>query len=68
MSSRSTSVGARGLSLAVQIAGDPGRPGCVLLHGWPQCRRLWDPVLDALARDLFVLAFDLPDVGESRGA
>jgi pimeloyl-ACP methyl ester carboxylesterase len=50
------------------MAGDPARPAIVLLHGWPQSRRLFDRVIDQLATDFFTIAFDLPEIGDSRGA
>jgi len=56
------------LRLGFLSAGDPGRPPVVLLHGWPQSKEVYDGVVDALATDHFVLAFDLPDIGDSRGA
>jgi pimeloyl-ACP methyl ester carboxylesterase len=57
-----------GLKLGVLVAGDPAKPALLLLHGWPQSKEVYDGVIDPLASDHFVLAFDLPDVGDSRGA
>lgn len=57
-----------GLRLGARIAGDASRPALVLLHGWPHAAQLWDAVLDPLGEDFFALAFDLPEIGESRGA
>ena len=57
-----------GLSLAVRSAGKPQYPCLVLLHGWPQISLAWDGVLDELGADHYALAFDLPNVGGSRGA
>ena len=56
------------IELAVTMAGDPSKPGLVLLHGWPLSRAVYDGVVDALGADFFVLAFDLPEIGGSRGA
>ena len=56
-----------GLSLAFLAAGEPTAPGLVLLHGWPQSKELYEPVIDELAANHFVLAFDLPAIGDSRG-
>jgi pimeloyl-ACP methyl ester carboxylesterase len=56
------------LSLGVLTAGDPAQPALVLLHGWPQCKQVYDQVIDALGEDYYVLAFDLPAIGASRGA
>jgi pimeloyl-ACP methyl ester carboxylesterase len=57
-----------GLQLGTLTAGDSAKPCLVLLHGWPQSKEVYDQVLDALAIDHFVLAFDLPGIGASRGA
>jgi len=58
----------KGLSLGLLAAGDPAKPALVLLHGWPHSKELYSPVMDALAgAGHFVLAFDLPAVGDSRG-
>ncbi|HEX6705846.1 MAG TPA: alpha/beta hydrolase [Albitalea sp.] len=57
-----------GLSLAFLSAGDPARPALLLLHGWPQSKEVYDQVVDPLAAEHFVLAFDLPAIGDSRGA
>jgi len=45
----------------------PNHPCLVLLHGWPQTSLAWQAVLDELGKDQFVLAFDLPGIGDSRG-
>jgi pimeloyl-ACP methyl ester carboxylesterase len=57
-----------GLSLACRTAGKATDPCLVLLHGWPQTGLAWESVLPELCRDSYVLAFDLPGVGDSRGA
>lgn len=63
-----TTIAVGPIELGVRIAGDSGHPALVLLHGWPHCGALYDEVIDELANDKFVLAFDLPAVGASRGA
>lgn len=55
------------MTLGATLAGHPGRPPLLLLHGWPHCRQLYDPVMDALGDQAFVIALDLPEIGESRG-
>ena len=62
------SIPAGGLQLSAITAGSPDRPAIVLLHGWPLSSAIWEPVMEPLARDHFVLAFDLPGVGQSRGS
>ncbi|RUZ71227.1 alpha/beta hydrolase [Mesorhizobium sp. M7A.F.Ca.US.006.01.1.1] len=55
------------MQLAVSTAGDPRRPALILLHGWPHSRKIYDGVIDELGTRYFTLAFDLPEIGESRG-
>jgi pimeloyl-ACP methyl ester carboxylesterase len=57
-----------GLKLGLLAAGNPAKPPLVLLHGWPQSKEVYDRVVDSLADDHFVLAFDLPAIGDSCGA
>jgi len=57
-----------GLTLSLLTAGNPDKAGLVLLHGWPHSKEVYDQVIDELAADHFVLAFDLPAIGDSRGA
>lgn len=42
-----------------------GRRAFVLVHGWKQSHRLWDPVVARLAPRHRVVAFDLRGMGES---
>jgi pimeloyl-ACP methyl ester carboxylesterase len=62
-----TIITAGSLKLGVRAAGDNGNPALVLLHGWPHCAALYDGVVGELAVENFVLAFDLPGIGASRG-
>jgi len=55
------------LRLSARVAGSQSDPAIVLLHGWPLSSAIWDPVLEPLGTDHFVLAFDLPGVGASTG-
>lgn len=56
------------VTLGALAAGHRERPALVLLHGWPQSNHVYDQVIDPLGEDYFVLAFDLPLVGASRGS
>lgn len=57
-----------GISLAARAAGKRDNPCLILLHGWPQTSFAWEGVVGELGMDHYALAFDLPAVGESRGA
>lgn len=61
-------VEAAGLRLGLLSAGSPVKPSLVLLHGWPHSKEVYDGVIEDLANEHFVLAFDLPEIGDSRGA
>lgn len=56
------------LRLSALTAGSSDRPAIVLLHGWPLCSAIWNPVTEPLSRDHFVVAFDLPGTGRSAGS
>jgi len=64
---RETSISVGPLTLSANIAGSTDRPALCLLHGWPQTSAIYDGVIDELASDFHVLAFDLPAIGGSRG-
>jgi pimeloyl-ACP methyl ester carboxylesterase len=57
-----------GLTLGLLAGGTPAKPALVLLHGWPHSKEVYDQVMADLAVDHFVLSFDLPAIGDSRGA
>lgn len=64
-SPRRSTVAGDGLDVAVWERGDPGRPTVVLVHGYPDTHRVWDPVADILAEDLHVVTYDVRGAGES---
>ena len=39
------------VSLALAEAGDPVRPTVVMIHGYPDTKEVWDPVMERLADD-----------------
>jgi pimeloyl-ACP methyl ester carboxylesterase len=57
----------KGVEIAARSTGDASKPALILLHGWPQSSRAFESVLPDLGADHFVLAFDLPGIGASRG-
>lgn len=56
------------MTVGATVAGSEHLPSLLLLHGWPHCRRLYRPVMEALGEQARVIAIDLPDIGDSRGA
>lgn len=60
-----------GVSLSVVSAGEPGRPVVVLVHGYPDTKEVWEPVIERLAPRFHVVAYDIRGAGASsapRGA
>lgn len=53
------------VDLHVVEAGDPKNPGILFLHGFPDCHRVWENQIDALARSFHVIAFDMRGCGRS---
>lgn len=51
--------------LSALTAGSSINPTVILVHGWPLTSAIWQPVLDRLGENRFVLAFDLPGIGGS---
>ncbi len=47
-----------GVTLDVQVAGNPSHPPMILLHGFPESHRTWRHIVPDLAQDHFVLAPD----------
>ena len=64
---RESTLSIDGSTLAYRCAGNPRSPWLVLLHGWPQSKSIYDPVLDELGKDAHAIAFDLPGIGGSHG-
>lgn len=60
--------GVNGLSMHVLEAGDPERPGVLLLHGFPELSYSWRKVLPLLAQGGYhAFAPDLRGYGQTRG-
>lgn len=61
-------VSVNGAKLAVfeyGLAPGPGVASVVLLHGYPDDHRMWLPVVEKLAGDFHVIAYDTRNAGES---
>jgi pimeloyl-ACP methyl ester carboxylesterase len=56
---------AEGVRLHYLVAGEKTRPAVVLLHGYTQTSRMWRPLMPQLAEKFFVIAPDLPGIGDS---
>lgn len=54
-----------GVTLSVLCAGEPGRPTIVFVHGYPDTKAVWTPVLKRLAADFHVVAYDVRGAGDS---
>lgn len=54
-----------GVRLAVAEAGSRTRPAIVLVHGYPDCKEVWAPVMERLAGGFHVLAYDVRGAGSS---
>ncbi|GAA4056883.1 SDR family oxidoreductase [Nonomuraea soli] len=51
--------------LALQEEGDPARPTILLIHGYPDTRRVWDEVAERLRGRFHVVRYDVRGAGES---
>jgi pimeloyl-ACP methyl ester carboxylesterase len=51
--------------LAVVEAGDPNAPTIVLVHGYPDTKELWAPIMTDLCSRFHVLAYDVRGAGAS---
>ena len=58
-------VSSNGVELSLVEAGDPARPTVVFIHGYPDTKELWDPVMKLLATRFHVVAYDVRGAGES---
>jgi len=56
-----------GARLSYDVAGNPSDPPVVFIHAGIATRAMWDPQVQALAHDHFVIRYDTRGFGESRG-
>jgi NAD(P)-dependent dehydrogenase (short-subunit alcohol dehydrogenase family)/pimeloyl-ACP methyl ester carboxylesterase len=54
-----------GVTLAVVQAGKRSAPTIVFVHGYPDTKEVWTPVLERLAADFHVVAYDVRGAGAS---
>jgi pimeloyl-ACP methyl ester carboxylesterase len=62
---RHRQVEADGIPVHVVEAGLPSKPALLFLHGWPQCWRAFESVMNGMSEHAHVIAIDLPGIGES---
>lgn len=55
------------LRLHMIEAGTASGPSMLFVHGWPQCARAFERVMDTLGNHFRVAAIDLPGIGQSVG-
>ncbi len=60
-----TLTGGGGISLAAVEAGDPAAQTVILIHGYPDTKSLWKPVMARLAPEFHVVAYDVRGAGGS---
>jgi pimeloyl-ACP methyl ester carboxylesterase len=53
------------ISLAVAEAGEPTRPTVVMIHGYPDTKEVWEPVMERLAAGFHAVAYDVRGAGRS---
>lgn len=53
------------VTLSVLRAGERDRPTILFVHGYPDTKSVWDPVLERLAADFQVVAYDVRGAGQS---
>lgn len=54
-----------GVSLALVEGGDRAAPTIVFVHGYPDTKEVWMPVLQRLASEFHVVAYDVRGAGQS---
>jgi pimeloyl-ACP methyl ester carboxylesterase len=54
------------ISIHVVESGLPGKPAILFLHGFPESWAEYEQVMSLLNKDFYVLALDLPGIGESQ--
>jgi pimeloyl-ACP methyl ester carboxylesterase len=54
-----------GCKISATVAGNPGNPAVLLLHGFPSSSRTFRNIIPRLSQTCFVIAPDLPGFGQS---
>ncbi|WP_158800100.1 alpha/beta fold hydrolase [Pedobacter sp. L105] len=56
-----------GKQFAYYKEGQKDKPAILFLHGWPETSKIWEKIIPGLVEDYYILAIDLPGLGESDG-
>ena len=51
--------------LYVKVWGDEQKPALVLVHGYPDNQEVWEPVIEFLAQDFYIVTYDVRGAGQS---
>jgi pimeloyl-ACP methyl ester carboxylesterase len=65
LATRNRAVLSGAVSLAVASAGRPADPTVVLVHGYPDTKEVWEPVMERMADRFHVVAYDVRGAGAS---
>ena len=51
--------------LYVKAWGDERNPDLVLVHGYPDNQEVWEPVIQLLMKDFYIVTYDVRGAGQS---
>ncbi|OTG84391.1 alpha/beta hydrolase [Acinetobacter sp. ANC 5054] len=51
--------------LFVKLWGDSSKPALVLVHGYPDNQEVWEPVIQQLIADFYIVTYDVRGAGQS---
>ncbi|SPL69411.1 alpha/beta fold hydrolase [Acinetobacter stercoris] len=54
-----------GQRLNAKVWGDASKPALVLVHGYPDNQHVWEPVIQTLLEDFYVISYDVRGAGDS---
>lgn len=51
--------------LCIKIWGDAEKPALVLVHGYPDNQEVWEPIIEQLIHDFYIITYDVRGAGQS---
>lgn len=51
--------------LNAKLWGDPEKPALVLVHGYPDNQEVWEPIIQQLIDDFYIVTYDVRGAGQS---